>query len=154
MEYFQLVTGVQSLDVEAGKITTFADVPMESTIFEGHFPGNPIMPGVLLIECMAQTCGYLILAKNGFEEMPFLASVRTAKLRQFVEPGARLEVDAVLDGQSAGLAAAKAKVRFDGKVVADAEIRFRVLPFPSEETKNMMLDFADSVGLREKSNIG
>ena len=46
-------------------------MPTTSTIFEGHFPGRPLMPGVLLIESMAQASGWLIIAHTGFERMPF-----------------------------------------------------------------------------------
>ena len=70
-----------------------ATVPTASTIFEGHFPGYPLMPGVLLIEAMAQTAGWLVVAANRFERMPFLAAVKDAKLRTFVTPGQVLAVD-------------------------------------------------------------
>ena len=63
-----------------------ADVPTDSTIFEGHFPGHPLMPGVLLIEAMAQTSGWLVIGATKFERMPFLAAVKEAKLRTFVRP--------------------------------------------------------------------
>jgi 3-hydroxymyristoyl/3-hydroxydecanoyl-(acyl carrier protein) dehydratase len=69
-----------------------ARVPLTSTIFEGHFPGHPLMPGVLL----TQTAGWLVIAVTHFRRMPFLAAVKEAKLRTFVTPGQLLSVDAEL----------------------------------------------------------
>ena len=94
LEYFLLIDRVLNLDLAARTINCEAAVPTESTIFEGHFPGFPLMPGVLLIETMAQTSGWLLVAINKFERMPFLASVREAKLRTFVRPGQKLTVEA------------------------------------------------------------
>ncbi len=62
LEYFQLIDRIVDLNVGEGKITVEAQVPQHNTIFEGHFPGYPIMPGVLLIEAMAQSSGWLLIA--------------------------------------------------------------------------------------------
>ncbi len=81
LEYFQLIDRIVDLNVGERTITVEAQVPQHSTIFEGHFPGYPIMPGVLLIEAMAQTSGWLLIALMKFERMPFLAAVKEAKMR-------------------------------------------------------------------------
>ncbi|MGE5535098.1 MAG: 3-hydroxyacyl-ACP dehydratase FabZ family protein, partial [Acidobacteriota bacterium] len=62
LEYFQLIDRILDLNLGDRTIRSEAVVPTQSTIFEGHFPGHPLMPGVLLIETMAQTCGWLVLA--------------------------------------------------------------------------------------------
>ena len=90
LEYFQMVDRVVEMSLDDGSIRVESVVPTASTVFEGHFPGHPLLPGVLLIETMAQTAGWIILARNRFERMPFLAGVRAAKLRRFVVPGERL----------------------------------------------------------------
>src|SRR6201996_6240386 len=96
LEYFQLVDRILDLNLDEKTIRVEAQVPTQSTIFEGHFPGHPIMPGVLLIESMAQTSGWLLLALMKFERMPFLAAVKEAKMRGFVTPGEVLTIDASL----------------------------------------------------------
>ena len=87
LEYFQLIDRILDLKMDEKTITVEAQVPQHSTIFEGHVPGHPIMPGVLLIESMAQTSGWLLIALMNFERMPFLAAVKEAKMRGFVTPG-------------------------------------------------------------------
>src|ERR687888_1090294 len=96
IEYFQLIDRIVDLDLTQQTIRTEARVPSASTIFEGHFPGHPLMPGVLLIEAMAQTAGWLVIAATRFERMPFLAAIKEAKLRTFVQPGQLLSLHATL----------------------------------------------------------
>src|ERR1700732_2906431 len=94
LEYFKLIDRITDLNVGEKTITVEAQVPEKNTIFEGHFPGYPIMPGVLLIEAMAQTSGWLLIALTNFERMPFLCAVKEAKMRGFVSPGELLMVEA------------------------------------------------------------
>src|ERR1043165_2835472 len=96
IEYFQLIDRIIDLNLNDLTIRVEAKVPLESTIFEGHFPGRPLMPGVLLIESMAQTAGWLVIAATRFARMPFLVAIKEAKLRQFVEPGQALDLTAEL----------------------------------------------------------
>src|SRR3981189_2300539 len=93
LEYFQLIDRIADLNVGARTLAVEAQVPLQNTIFEGHFPGHPIMPGVLLIEAMAQTSGWLLIALTKFERMPFLAAVKSAKMRSFANPGDLLKID-------------------------------------------------------------
>jgi 3-hydroxyacyl-[acyl-carrier-protein] dehydratase len=138
LEYFQLIDRVIDLDLAKRTIRTQATVPTASTIFEGHFPGMPLMPGVLLIESMAQTSGWLIIAATSFSRMPFLAAVNEAKLRAFVKPGDILELSAELTHEGSGFARTKAEVRNNGKLACNAEITFRVVAFPNEEFRAHM----------------
>jgi 3-hydroxyacyl-[acyl-carrier-protein] dehydratase len=147
LEYFQLIDRVESLDPAANRIQCRATVPTKSTIFEGHFPGYPLMPGVLIVESMAQTSGYLLLSLLKFERMPFLIQIQAAKLRTFVAPGEALAITATLDHEGSGFAATKARVERDGKPIADAELRFRTMPFPKPELRGMVRDYARAVGL-------
>ena len=147
LEYFQLIDEIVNVQPAQGVIRAHAAVPGESTIFEGHFPGHPLMPGVLLIEAMAQTSGYLLLSLNGFERMPFLAGVREAKLRAFVAPAETLEIEARLEHDGSGYAMTKAMIRRQGKTVCDARLTFRVVPFPAPEMRATMLAHAARLGM-------
>lgn len=147
IEYFQLLTRIDALDIPGATLTATGLVPTASTIFEGHFPGYPIMPGVLLIESMAQACGHLILATVGYEVMPFLMEVRHAKMRNFVTPGAEITVTAKLDHLGSGYAVAHAQVVHKGKKVTEAEIRFKTMPFPADAMKTVMLDLVEKLGM-------
>src|SRR5262245_66654228 len=115
LEYFQLIDRIVDINLADRKIRTEATVPTESTIFEGHFPGFPLMPGVLLIEAMAQTSGWLVVAVNRFERMPFLAAVKDAKFRMFVTPGHNLSVNADLVDQRSGYRITNARNTFARK---------------------------------------
>jgi len=133
LEYFQLIDRIIDLNLNDLTIRVEATVPTESTIFEGHFPGRPLMPGVLLIESMAQASGWLIIARNKFDKMPFLVAVKEAKLRTFVTPGQALIVSAKIAHEGSGFAMTEAKVAIDGKTVCNADITFRVVDFPKGE---------------------
>jgi 3-hydroxyacyl-[acyl-carrier-protein] dehydratase len=145
LEYFQMVDRILTLSVEDGHVRAAATVPMESPIFEGHFPDHPIMPGVLLVECMAQTAGWILLALTRFDRMPFLAGIKDAKLRSFVRPGTTLEVDARIVHEGSGFAMTKNQVLVEGTEVCSAEITFRILPFPAPGVRDMLLEAARRV---------
>jgi 3-hydroxyacyl-[acyl-carrier-protein] dehydratase len=132
LEYFEMIDEVARFDREGKSLVARALVPMESPVFEGHFPGHPLVPGVLLTETMAQASGYLILGLNRLSQMPFLMAVDKARFRTFVEPGAVLEVSAEMTIEGSGYAATKARIAIEGKPICDAELRFRIMPFPAE----------------------
>jgi 3-hydroxyacyl-[acyl-carrier-protein] dehydratase len=142
LDYFQLLDRIVEVNLTERTIRAETTVPLTSTIFEGHFPGYPLMPGVLLLEAMAQASGWLIIALTRFERMPFLASVKEAKLRNFVTPGQHLSVSAKLEHEGSGYAVTQAVVTVDGKAACDAEITFRVVPFPAPELRAHMQDMA------------
>lgn len=146
LEYFQLIDRIVELDLDDRHIRVQAKVPDTSTIFEGHFPGHPLMPGVLLIEAMAQTSGWLIIGITKFERMPFLATVKEAKLRTFVSPGQMLSITASLVHEGSGFAVTKAAVAVDDKTVANCELTFRVMAFPDPKFRASMAEVAAAIG--------
>lgn len=135
-----MIDAVEELDSASGRIVARADVPMESTVFQGHFPGAPLVPGVLLIETMAQASGFMLLSRLNFEKMPFLANVTSAKMRSFVEPGQVLRVEAEIEHDGSGFAATRARILRDGIKVCESNLMFRIMSFPSDMLKSNMLD--------------
>ena len=146
LDYFQLIDRIVDLNMVEKTITVEAQVPKTSTVFEGHFPGYPIMPGVLLIESMAQTSGWLLLALMKFDRMPFLAAVKEAKMRGFVTPGELLTVEAGIVHEGSGYAITDAKVKVAGKLRSNATITFSHVPFPNPDLRGHMDAMARRIG--------
>jgi 3-hydroxyacyl-[acyl-carrier-protein] dehydratase len=146
LDYFQLIDRILDLNTEEKTITVEAEVPTASTVFEGHFPGYPIMPGVLLIESMAQTSGWLLLALMKFQRMPFLAAVKEAKMRGFVTPGELLTVEAKIVHEGSGYAITDAKVKVAGKLRSNATITFSHVPVPNPDVRGHMDAVAKRIG--------
>ena len=150
LEYFQMVDRITALDPVSGIVRADCHVPEASPVFEGHFPGHPILPGVLMIETMAQTGGWLVIATLRFTRMAFLAQVKEAKLRAFVAPGQELVTEARLLHDGSGYAMMEGRITSAGKAVASAEITYRVVPFPNETLRTQMLATARRVGVPEE----
>src|ERR1700737_3093707 len=130
LDYFQLIDRIVDLNLEARTITVEAQVPTAHTIFEGHFPGFPIMPGVLLTEAMAQSCGWLLLGILKFERMPFLAIIKNAKFRGVVSPGELRRIEAKVEREGSGFGGGKAKVGAGKQLNCCAELTMPLAPFP------------------------
>jgi len=149
LEYFQMIDRISLLDPQARLARADCQVPDESPVFEGHFPGHPLLPGVLMIETMAQIGGWLVLATLRFAAMPFLVQVKEAKMRTFVVPGQKLEAEARLIHDGSGYAVVEGSILSQGKKVADTEIRYRVVAFPNETLRATMLETARRIGVPE-----
>jgi 3-hydroxyacyl-[acyl-carrier-protein] dehydratase len=148
LEYFEMIDSVTALDREAKSIVARSVVPDASPVFEGHFPGHPLVPGVLLTETMAQASGYLVLGLMDFTHMPFLMAVDKARFRTFVGPGTVLDITARLEHEGSGYVVTKARIAVEGKAICDAELRFKTMPFP-EGLDEQMRAQAHRIGLLE-----
>ncbi|EEP60800.1 3-hydroxyacyl-ACP dehydratase FabZ [Sulfurihydrogenibium yellowstonense] len=118
---FLLVDRILEIDIENLKIKALKNVTINEPFFIGHFPGNPVMPGVLIIEAMAQVGAYLMLKKAGIEDgIVLFASIEEAKFRKPVVPGDQIifEVEGINIKKSMGKIKAVAKV--DDQVVCEA----------------------------------
>ena len=146
LDYFILIDRILDLDLAERTIKVEAQVPEKHTIFEGHFPGFPIMPGVLLTEAMAQSAGWLLLGVLKFERMPFLAIVKEAKMRGFVSPGQLLTIDAKVEHEGSGFAVTKEKGYVGKDLKCSAEITFGLAPFPDPAFRVHMDAMANKIG--------
>ena len=93
--------------------------------FKGHFPGNPVMPGVIQVETMAQTAGLLTIRlaeKKGLRIVPYLTTIDKAKFRRVVRPGDTLRIEARCAYIRGQLGKFRARILVDGKVASEAEI--------------------------------
>ena len=138
LEYFQMIDRITEVDLEEKVMRAQSTVPDESTVFEGHFPGHPLVPGVLMIETMAQCSGILIMHTIDFTRIPLLAGVKEGKLRDFVGPKAALEIKAEIEHEGSGFAVTRAEICSQGKRVANAQLTFTIMPFPSEELQGLI----------------
>ena len=106
----------------------YKNVTMNEPFFQGHFPSNPIMPGVLQIEAMAQLGAIALLSMEQFKgKTPLFGGIKAAKFRGMVVPGdvLKLEIEIVKIKGIAGIGKGIASV--DGKKVAEAELTFMII---------------------------
>src|SRR3954465_2204301 len=128
-----LVDRVESLDPERG-IVAIKAVTINEPFFQGHFPARPIMPGVLIVEAMAQAAGVLAveaLGLAGTGKLVYFMAIEGAKFRQPVEPGVllKLEVEFVQKRSSVCKFAGRASV--DGKLAAEASFTAMIADPPA-----------------------
>lgn len=113
-------------ELEPGKrIVCRKNVTINEEVFQGHFPGEPVLPGVYIVEAMAQAGSIPLLKQDGFEGMTgYLGGLNKVKFRQKVVPGdvLRIEVDIVKLKKNAGIGKGQAFV--GDKKVAEAEMTF------------------------------
>jgi 3-hydroxyacyl-[acyl-carrier-protein] dehydratase len=153
LEYFQMLDRIVDVNVEARVIRAVCTVPKTSPVFEGHFPGYPLMPGVLLIECMAQTTGWLVSALSNFSGLPVLAGVKEGKIRTAVFPGDELEFEGRVVHEGSGYTMGEAKGRRNGKIACDAKITYRIIPYPNQEFRASLWEWAERLGFPLKEFV-
>lgn len=128
---FLLVDRILTLD-PGKRAVGRKNVTMNEPFFQGHFPQRAIMPGVMIIEVMAQIGGVMILSMGEHQgKLAYLGTVDNAKFRKPVVPGDTLDVEVELLRLRGSMGKVKCIARVDGEEVAEAEIMFAlVMPLP------------------------
>jgi UDP-3-O-[3-hydroxymyristoyl] N-acetylglucosamine deacetylase/3-hydroxyacyl-[acyl-carrier-protein] dehydratase len=113
------------IKIEGNKITGLKNVTQNESYFQGHFPGHPIMPGVLQLEAIAQVAGILMLKKaENAGKIAYFMSAEEVRWRKPVFPGDTLLIDVELTKARASIGKAKGVCRVNGEVVSEAEVTF------------------------------
>jgi 3-hydroxyacyl-[acyl-carrier-protein] dehydratase len=118
------------VEVGDGKARTLKNVSNNEPFFVGHFPGNPVMPGVLIIEALAQSAAILALAevKSESQRMFMLTGIERARFRRPVVPGDQLDMEVTLIRRRGPLWKMRAEARVGGEIAAEAELSAMEVP--------------------------
>jgi beta-hydroxyacyl-ACP dehydratase FabZ len=120
---FLLVDGITEFRPDGVK--GYKNLTMNEEVFQGHFPGHPVYPGVLQIETIAQVGACWILArKENMGKIAYLMTVEEAKFRRPALPGMRLEVDGIITNLKSRTGRFEAEITCDGKTISSATILF------------------------------
>ncbi|MGX7303844.1 3-hydroxyacyl-ACP dehydratase FabZ [Enterococcus columbae] len=115
-------------ELEAGqKVVAKKNVTINEPFFQGHFPHEPVMPGVLIVEAMAQAGAVALLSLPDFKgKTAYFGGIDKAKFRQKVTPGDTLMLEVEILKVRANAGMGKGVARVDGKKVAEAELTFMI----------------------------
>jgi beta-hydroxyacyl-ACP dehydratase FabZ len=122
---FLLVDKIVEMDAEACTIVGIKNLTFNELFFQGHFPGNPVMPGVLQLEAMAQVAGVMLNSRGGNDgKVAFFMSINNAKFRRIVRPGDTLRIEIVPDRIRSRMASVKGKAYVGDELASEADLMF------------------------------
>jgi 3-hydroxyacyl-[acyl-carrier-protein] dehydratase len=121
---FLLVDRITEIDPEK-KIVGLKNVTMNEPFFQGHFPGHPVMPGVLIVEAMAQVAAILVYSSSEENKgkITYFVGIDNTKFRKPVVPGDQLRLELEVVGCRRGIYTFSGKAYVDGKLVTESELR-------------------------------
>jgi beta-hydroxyacyl-ACP dehydratase FabZ len=128
---FLLVDRIVELEPEK-RIVGLKNVTINEQFFQGHFPGAPVMPGVLIIESMAQVAGVMIYRDLPDKEkkLIYFTGIENAKFRRPVLPGDQLRIEMELLSRHSNFGKMQGRATVDGKLVAEAVVLFAISDHP------------------------
>lgn len=122
---FLMVDKIVEMDVEAGTVTGIKNLTMNEEFFQGHFPGNPVMPGVLQMEAMAQVAGVMLNSRSGNAgKTAYFMSMNKVKFRKVVVPGDQLRMEIEPLRIRSRMATVQGKAYVGEDLVSEAELTF------------------------------
>ena len=126
-EPFLLVDEVLDFDPLTDKIIARKEVRPDEYYFQGHFPGMPIMPGVLIVEALAQTGAIALLSKEEFRgKVAFFAGIKSCRFREKVFPGDELRFEVELTRIKGPMGEGTGKAYVRGKLAVNVEMTFAI----------------------------
>ena len=128
-----LVDRVERIERDVS-ITAIKAVSMNEGFFQGHFPGRPIMPGVLIVEALAQAAGILAVESLGLADsgkLVYFMAIEGAKFRAPVEPGCLLQLDVSFVQKRASVCKFTGRASIDGKLAAEASFTAMIADPPA-----------------------
>jgi 3-hydroxyacyl-[acyl-carrier-protein] dehydratase len=150
---FKMLDTIIEMSADNKVALTATTVPNAHPILNNHFPGSPILPGIFILEYMAQSAGYTIMAHNQFAELAILAKSGGCKFSAKVLPGEKLfcRVDIINHGR--GFALVSTQVYTEEKPVSSSELRMKLLEFPNKETRDFVVNSFNDLS-RDMQSIG
>ena len=122
---FLMVDRIVEMDMEKCTVVGIKNLTMNEEFFQGHFPGNPVMPGVLQMEAMAQVAGVMLNSREGNEgKTAYFMSMNKVKFRKMVVPGDQLRIEIETVRIRSRIATVLGKAYVDGDLVSEAELTF------------------------------
>ena len=133
MDNFILLDCLDKIVLNTEAHSTFS-VPENDDIYKDHFPGNPLFPGSLLVEVMAQTAGWLLYATNNQLAKTALLGINNARFRQWVKPSSNLSVKVSIEQINSDAAVLSAKVFMKDECCASAELMMGLYPLDGDNS--------------------
>jgi len=122
---FMLVDKIIEQSEDGNRIVGLKNLTFNEHFFQGHFPDNPVMPGVLQLEAMAQVAGVMLNSRSGNEgRIAYFMSIGNAKFRKVVKPGDQLIIEIETVRMRSRMAVVKAKAFVGDNLVSEAELSF------------------------------
>lgn len=122
------------------RVVGIKNVTFNEPFFSGHFPGAPIMPGVLIVEAMAQVGGVVVLCIPEWRgKLPYLTGIDKMRFRKPVIPGDQLVIEVEVINMKANIGKVSAEAKVDGQLVAQGELLFAIVAASNDSEKEVAL---------------